>query len=260
MSKYTIELNGFSFYMQKQLSHEEMRKLLIHYQKYKDEESKNQLIYANFKLVLSIVKKYNSKSEHLEDLFQVGIIGLIKAIENFDLSYNLKFSTYAVPLILGEVKKYIRDSSSIKIPRSLRDIAYKVIQEKEEYIKVYNKEPTVKELSKKLNLDEYLIVEALSSTLCVSSLSQEIQNDGESTIDLESQLKDTSHDYNEYNMILDLNNAMKELSKHEFDIIKKRYYQGKTQMELANELFVSQAQISRIEKKALMNLKRIMNI
>lgn len=260
MSKYSIELNGYSFYEQKELTHEEMNILLNHYYQYKDKKTKNKLIYANLKLVLSIVKKYNTKKEHLEDLFQVGVIGLIKAIENFNPTYNLKFSTYAVPLILGEIKKYIRDSSTIKIPRTLRDIAYKVIIEKEDYIKHYNKEPDIQYLSDKLKINEYLIVEALSSMQNVTSLSVEIQNDGKSAIDLESQIQDHQHSYEEYNTILDLKKALNQLNHSEYNIISKRYYEGKTQMELADELLVSQAQISRIEKKALMHLKKLMDI
>lgn len=259
MSNYKIELNGYSFYNQKQLTHKETIELLSHYHKYYDNESKEQLIYANLKLVLSLVMKYQHR-ENIEDLFQVGIIGLIKSIDNFNTEYNLKFSTYAVPLILGEIKKYIRDNSTVKIPRSLKDISYKVMLENEKFLKKHNRTPTTKELSELLKIDEYLVYEAISSNNTISSLSQEVQNDGNGSIDLESQISDNKEIYNELNRKIDLNNALLKLDKNEYDILNRRYYEGKTQVELANELFVSQAQISRIEKKALIHLKKLMSI
>lgn len=259
MSNYKIEINGYSFSKQQQLTHEETMNLLSHYHQYKDNQSKELLIYANLKLILSLVSKYNQR-ENLEDLFQVGIIGLIKAIENFNTDYNLKFSTYAVPLILGEIKKYIRDNSQIKIPRSLRDVSYKIMLENEKYIQKHNREPSIKELSVLIHIDELTIAEALSSTNSVTSLSQEIQNDGNGVIDLESQISDHKHNYNDFNRSLDLQNALSQLNEHEYNVLKRRYYEGKTQAELAKELFVSQAQISRVEKKALKHLKKLMCI
>ncbi len=260
MSKYKIELNGYSFYEQKQLTHLETMELLSIYQQDKNEQAKEKLIYSNLKLVLSLVAKYSKNNDNMEDLFQVGIIGLIKAIENFNLSYNLKFSTYAVPLILGEIKKYIRDNSSLRIPRSLRDVAYKIMNENEDYLKTYNKDASVDELSHRLGIDQYTIVEAISSTNQITSLSQEIQNDGQGSIDLESQIPDLHNNYDHLNDMIDLKNALNKLSDLEYNILNKRYYDGKTQMDLAEELSVSQAQISRIEKRALSNLKKIMSI
>ena len=258
MSKYKVEINGLQIQNFKKLSHKETIELLKLYQTTKDESAKEKLILSNLKLVLSLVQKYNQRAHNLDDLFQVGVIGLIKSIENFDTSLDVRFSTYAVPLILGEIKRYIRDNSPMRIPRSLRDLAYKALLTNEGYVKKYNKEASTTELAKILNVDEFTLVEALSSTNGVSSLSQEVQNDGQSQIDLESQIPDPKNDMDDSHIFIDLNEAMKHLDKKELKVINERYFQGYTQSEIAKELYVSQAQVSRIEKQALLQLKKYM--
>lgn len=259
MSKYQVEMNGYSFQDYQKLSHRETMDLLDQYHETKDEKVKETLVLSNLKLVLSLAQKYHQRVQNLDDLFQVGVIGLIKAIENFDTSLDLRFSTYAVPLILGEIKRYIRDNSPIRIPRSMRDIAYKALLANEEYMKKYHKDATTKQLSQLLNIDEYVLVEALSSTHGVASLSQEVQSDGSGAIDLESQIPDHRREMDDLNDRIDLREAMNRLDEKELQIIKERYFLGQTQSEIAKELFISQAQVSRLEKKALSHLKKYMN-
>ena len=171
MSKYKVEMNGFQIQDCEKLSHQQTMQLLDDYHQSHDEKIKERLVLANLKLVLSLVQKYHQRVSNLDDLFQVGVIGLIKAIENFDTSLDVRFSTYAVPLIIGEIKRYIRDNSSMRIPRSMRDIAYKALMANEEFMKKNQREASTKELSKLLKIDEYLLVEALSSTNSVTSVS-----------------------------------------------------------------------------------------
>ena len=220
---------------------------------------KERLVLANLKLVLSLVQKYHQRVSNLDDLFQVGVIGLIKAIENFDTSLDVRFSTYAVPLIIGEIKRYIRDNSSMRIPRSMRDIAYKALMANEEFMKKNQREASTKELSKLLKIDEYLLVEALSSTNSVTSLSQEVQNDGNGQIDLESQIPDRKNQMEDMQNRIDLHSAMNHLDEKELQIILERYFLDHTQSEIAKELFISQAQVSRLEKQALSHLKKYMS-
>lgn len=259
MSKYKVEMNGYSFQDYQKLTHKQTMALLDEYHETGDEQAKEKLVLSNLKLVLSLAQKYHQRVQNLDDLFQVGVIGLIKAIENFDTSLELRFSTYAVPLILGEMKRYIRDNSPMRIPRSMRDIAYKALLANEEYMKKYHKEATTKQLAELLQIDEYVLVEALSSTQGVASLSQEVQNDGNSAIDLESQIPDHHQEMIDLNDRIDLREAMNRLDEKELQIIKERYFLGQTQSEIARELFISQAQVSRLEKQALSHLKKYMN-
>ncbi|MEE0966801.1 MAG: SigB/SigF/SigG family RNA polymerase sigma factor [Bacilli bacterium] len=258
MAKYKVELNGYDINKSEKLSHKEMMILIRKYQETNDLQLKERLIMANLKLVLSLIQKYQSRCDNMDDLFQVGIIGLIKAIDHFDTSLDLRFSTYAVPLIIGEVKRFLRDNSPLRIPRSLRDIAYKILIETEDYSKKNQREPTIEELSRKLNIDQSLILEAMHSTHSVSSLSQEVQNDGQGMIELENQIGDKKDDFLELNRRLDLKEAMRHLDEKENLIIRQRYYEGQTQSEIAQELFISQAQVSRIEKQALQRLQKYM--
>ena len=259
MSKYKVEINGYCIDDYDKLTHKETMFLLSEYQRTQNEEFKEKLVLSNLRLVLSIAQKYHQRVNNLDDLFQVGVIGLIKAIDNFNLDLDVRFSTYAVPLVIGEMKRYLRDNSPMRIPRSLRDLAYKALLENEEYMKKYHREATAKELSKILEVDESLLVEALSSTHGVSSLSQEVQNDGNGQIDLESQIPDKKNHIDQVNDYIDLHDAMNYLDEKELQIINERYFQGHTQSEIAKDLFVSQAQISRIEKQALMRLKKYMS-
>lgn len=258
MSKFKVEINGYSLHEYDKLSHKETMELLDQYHLIKDESIKEKLVLSNLKLVLSLIQKYHQRGHNLEDLFQVGVIGLIKAIDNFDTSLDVKFSTYAVPLILGEIKRFTRDNSPMRIPRSMRDLAYKALLQNEQYMKQHHREATPKELSQLLNVEESLLVEALSSTHGVTSLSQEVQNDGNGQIDLESQIPDRKNHMEDMNSYIDLREAMNHLDEKELQIINERYFKGQTQSEIARDLFISQAQVSRIEKQALSHLKKYM--
>lgn len=259
MSKYKVEINGYTMQDYKKLTHLETMELLDLYQKTKDDQYKDTLVLSNLKLVLSLVQKYHQRVNNLDDLFQVGVIGLIKAIENFDTSLDVRFSTYAVPLIIGEIKRFIRDNSPLRIPRSMRDIAYKAMQANENYTRQFHREATTKELAQILDIDEFTLVEALSSTNTVTSLSMEVQNDGNGQIDLESQIPDRHKNVEDVHASMDLREAMHHLDEKELQIINERYFQGHTQSEIAKELYISQAQVSRIEKQALLQLKKYMS-
>ena len=258
MSKYKVEMNGYQDDYPKLTHQQTMDKLNI-YQQTHDDTVKEELVLSNIKLVLSLVQKYHQRTNNLDDLFQVGIIGLMKAIENFDTSLNVRFSTYAVPLIVGEIKRYLRDNSPLRIPRSMRDLAYKALLENDKYIREYNKEPSTTELAHLLDVNESLLTEALSSTHNVSSLSQEVQNDGNGKIELINQIAHPKNELEHYHEYLDLHNALKILDDKEKLIIQQRYFQDHTQSEIAKELFISQAQVSRIEKQALSHLKKYMS-
>ena len=258
MSRYKVEINGYTIQEYEKLSHQETMNLLDQYHQTNDENIKEKLVLSNLKLVLSLVQKYHQRVSNLDDLFQVGVIGLIKAIDHFDTSLDVRFSTYAVPLIIGEIKRYIRDNSPMRIPRSMRDLAYKALLANEEYMKKHHKEASTKELSKILDVDEFLLVEALSSTNSVTSLSQEVQNDGNGQIDLESQIPDRKNQMEDMQNSIDVYEAMNHLDEKELQIINERYFKGHTQSEIAKELFISQAQVSRIEKQALSHLKKYM--
>lgn len=257
MSKYKVEMigldNDYPTY-----THQETMDKLNHYHQTHDESAKEELVLSNLKLVLSIVQKYHQRTNNLDDLFQVGIIGLIKAIENFNTSYDLRFSTYAVPLIMGEIKRYLRDNSPLRIPRSMRDLAYKALLENEAYMRKNHKEPSTKELASLLDVKEILLIEALSSTNSVASLSQEMQSDGNGKVDLASQIPHPKNDLDHVNNYIDLYNALNTLDEKERIVIEDRYFLDHTQSEIAKELFVSQAQVSRIEKQALSHLKKYM--
>ncbi len=253
MAKYRVEISGINTSNLKVLKNSEMVEL---FKRIKDDPfAKEQLINGNLKLVLSTIKGYTNRCDNMDDLFQVGCIGLIKAIDNFDLSHEVKFSTYAVPMILGEVKRYLRDSSGLRVARSLKDIAYKSFKAKEELVNKLNREPTNKEIAFYLNLTEAEVTEALDAMRDVVSMSEPIYNEGGDTIYLEEQLKDkekTSLD----NLIM-LKDAILKLKDKERYIIEKRYFDGITQMELSESIGISQAQISRIEKNSLDLMKKM---
>lgn len=255
MARHKVEICGVNTANIKVLSQEEMINL---FKKYKngDLEAKEMLINCNLKLVLSILKKYNNRTDNLDDLFQIGCIGLIKAIDNFDLSHEVKFSTYAVPMILGEIKRYIRDNNSVRIARSIKDIAYKALKEKEELTNKYNKEPTIKMIAKKLNLSEYEVYNALESLHDTISMFEPIYSDGGDTIFLSDQLEDKKSNMNNIDTNITIKDAINSLKEREKYIIEQRYIIGKTQMELSEELGISQAQVSRIEKNGIDNIKK----
>ncbi len=218
-------------------------------------EYKDEFVNANLRLVLSLVKKFNGRGENINDIFQVGVIGLIKAIDNFDITQEVQFSTYAVPMILGEIKRYLRDNSAFRVTRSLRDLSYLISQEREKYIAEHNEEPTVEELVKLTGANREQIVLAIDSTVAPMSIYDTVYNDGGDQIFLLDQLKNEKEESDDLITHISIEQMLDRLSDKERYIIEKRYFKDKTQVELADELGVSQAQISRIEKGALLRMK-----
>ena len=253
--KKIVEINGINTSDLKVLSKEEMDEL---FKKFKegDIQAKEKIATGNLRLVLSIIKKYNNGKNDMNDLFQIGCVGLMKAIENFDSSFNCLFSTYAVPLILGEVKRYIRDSNTIRVTRSIRDLAYKIMKYRDLYQSIHGVEPKNEDILMELGITEYELKEAYDSLREPMSIYDPIYNDGGDTIYLLDQLKEEKYDNIDKDLIISLNRALKYIKTREKNILISRYIVGKTQMELASELGVSQAQISRIEKNAINNVKK----
>ena len=222
-----------------------------------DEFAREEFVQGNLRLVLSVIQKFSSRGEFMDDLFQVGCIGLIKAIDNFDLAQNVQFSTYAVPMIIGEVRRYLRDNNSIRVSRSLKDIAYKALTVKEKFINENSKEPTVEEIAKELDLPKEEVVFALDAIQEPVSLFEPVYNDGGDAIFVMDQLKDEKNSDNAWIEQLSLKQAMLKLSEREKRILKMRFFEGKTQMEVAEEIDISQAQVSRIEKSAIKHMKKL---
>lgn len=223
-----------------------------------DEKAKEEYIYGNLRLVLSVIKRFNNRGENIDDIFQVGVIGLIKAINNFDVTQGVKFSTYAVPMIIGEVRRYLRDNNSIRVSRSLRDIAYKALQAKEKLTKQNSKEPTIEELSKELDIPKEDIVVALDAIQDPVSLFEPVYHDGTDALFVMDQVKDNKNSDTMWLENISLKEAIKKLNDREKYIIGLRFFQGKTQMEVAKQIGISQAQVSRLEKSALKNMRKYM--
>lgn len=216
-----------------------------------DERARELYIKGNLRLVLSVIKRFSNSNENADDLFQIGCIGLIKAIDNFDTTLNVKFSTYAVPMIIGEIRRYLRDNNSIRVSRSLRDIAYKAIYAKESYIKKNAKEPTINEISQEIGIDKEMIVYAMDAIQNPVSLFEPVYTEGGDTLYVMDQISDKKNKEDKWIENLSLREAMHRLGERERHIIELRFYQGKTQMEVADEIGISQAQVSRLEKNAL---------
>ena len=221
-----------------------------------DKEARETFIGGNLRLVLSVIQRFSNRGENMDDLFQIGCIGLIKAIDNFDTSHNVKFSTYAVPMIIGEIRRYLRDNNQIRVSRSLRDIAYKALKAKEDFINKNSKEPTIDELAKMLELSKEEVVFALESIQDPISLHEPAYNDGTDTIFVMDQVKDTKNTDEQWLENIALSEAMKRLSDREKHIISLRFFSGRTQMEVAEEIGISQAQVSRLEKGALERMRK----
>ena len=254
MSKYKVEISGINTSNLKVLKHEENLELFKR-MKEGDKFAREDLIKGNLKLVLSILKRFNKYEENLDDLFQIGCVGLVKAIDNFDTSLNVRLSTYAVPMILGEVKRYLRDNSSVRVSRSVKDIAYKTLKLRDELAIKNGKEPTIEELAKELNFDVKDVVNALESLVTPISLSEPIYNDGGDTIYLYDQVEDKKSNI-DLEEKLSLEKAINKLPDREQFILDQRFFMGKTQMEISEELGISQAQISRLEKTALTRIRK----
>ena len=230
---------------------EEEKEALIARIKVGDAEAKEEYIKGNLRLVLSVIKRFGGSNENPDDLFQIGCIGLIKAINNFNTELDVKFSTYAVPMIIGEIRRYMRDNNSIRVSRSLRDTAYKAIYAKENYVKRNLKEPTVQEIAEEIGISKEDIVFALDAIQVPMSLQEPVYNDGGDALYVMDQISDNKNKEDKWVEDLSLEAAMEHLGERERYIIKLRFFEGKTQMEVAEEIQISQAQVSRLEKNAL---------
>ena len=216
-----------------------------------DKEARELFISANLRLVLSVVHRFSMRKESPDDLFQVGTIGLIKAINNFDTTLNVRFSTYAVPMIIGEIRRFLRDNNSVRVSRSIRDTAYRILQSREKLTALTNDEPTLEDIAKDLDLKVREVAFALDSITEPVSLYQPVYNDGTETVRVMDQIGDCKNNQDEWIENFALKDALKKLNKREKQILLLRYYLGKTQMEVSNEVGISQAQVSRLEKNAI---------
>ena len=221
-----------------------------------DEDARTEFIRGNLRLVLSVIQRFYGRGENADDLFQIGCIGLIKSIDNFDLEQGVQFSTYAVPMIIGEIRRYLRDNNSIRVSRSVRDLAYKTIQFKEKFNKEKGREPSIEEIAKELGVEKEEIAESLDAIQDPVSLQEPIYNDGAESIYIMDQVKDTKNNDENWAETMTISDALKRLNDKEKNIILRRYFDGRTQMEVADEIGISQAQVSRLEKDALDNIKR----
>ena len=249
-----VEITGINTSNLKTIPNSEMMELIKKSQK-GDKDSRDALVEGNLKLVLSVIKRFNNRGENLDDLFQIGVIGLLKAIDNFDFTHGVKFSTYAVPMIIGEIRRYLRDNSKLRIPRSLKDIAYKALQFKEEYIKLNTKEPTTLELAEHLGVEEIDVIMALEAMLDPVSIYTPIYSSGGDEIYLMDQIESEEYDENKRINSLIIEEGISRLPERLKNIIYERYYENKTQVEISEELGISQAQVSRLEKTALKIIK-----
>lgn len=253
-----VEICGVNTSKLPVLSNEEKTELL---KKIKDgdEVARLEFINGNLRLVLSVIQRFSNRGENPDDLFQVGCIGLIKSIDNFDLSQNVQFSTYAVPMIIGEVRRYLRDNNSIRVSRSIRDLAYKVLALKEKNSKEGKKELTIEEIAKKLDVEVGEVAMCLDAIQTPVSLQEPVYGDGSESIFFMDQVKDKKNNDEFWTENITIAEAMKKLNAKEKNIVQKRFFEGRTQMEVANEIGISQAQVSRLEKNAIEHIKRIYN-
>ena len=220
-----------------------------------DKEARETYIKGNLRLVLSIIQRFSNSNENVDDLFQIGCIGLMKAIDNFDITQNVKFSTYAVPMIIGEIRRYLRDNNSIRVSRSLRDTAYKAIYAKEALVRKNEKEPTITEIAQEIGISKEDIVYALDAIQSPLSLYDPVYVEGGDALYIMDQVSDKKNKEENWIEAISLKEAIDKLSPRENNIIKLRFFEGKTQMEVAKEINISQAQVSRLEKSALKNMR-----
>lgn len=258
MALYKVEICGVNTSKLPILSEKEKEELFGRI-KEGDKVARELYIKGNLRLVLSIVQRFTGNGENIDDLFQVGCIGLIKAIDNFDTTLNLKFSTYAVPMILGEIRRYLRDNNSIRVSRSLRDIAYKAIYAKEKLIKEGKPEPTISDIAAEIGTTKEDIVVALDAIQSPISLYDPVYTEGGDTLYVMDQISDKRNKEDNWVEEISLNEAVKRLNEREKYIVDLRFYKGKTQMEVAEEIGISQAQVSRLEKSALRSMKKYLS-
>lgn len=250
MAQYKVEICGINTNKLPLLSNDEKDELFRKIQQ-GDKEAREKYIKGNLRLVLSIIQRFNNSNENIDDLFQIGCIGLIKAIDNFDVTQDVKFSTYAVPMIIGEIRRYLRDNNAIRVSRSLRDTAYKAIYAKEAIMKKQEKEPTLEDIAAAIDVPAEDIAFALDAIQSPVSLYEPVYSEGGDTLYIMDQISDKKNKEINWVEHLSLKDAMTHLPERENHIIKLRYFEGKTQMEVAEEIHISQAQVSRLEKNAL---------
>lgn len=251
-----VEICGVNTAKLPVLSNKEKEELFVKI-KDGDNEAREKFIQGNLRLVLSVIQRFNGRGESVDDLFQVGCVGLIKAIDNFDTTLNVQFSTYAVPMIIGEIRRYLRDNNPIRVSRSIRDLAYKALQAKEKLSKLNQKEPTVEEISKELGIPREEIVVSLDAIQDPVSLQEPVYNDGAESIYVMDQVKDMKNTDELWAENITITEAMKKLNDREKVIVNKRFFDGRTQMEVAEEIGISQAQVSRLEKSAIERIKKM---
>ena len=252
-----VEISGVDTSKLKTLT-EERKKELLRLSKEGDKSARDELILGNLRLVLSIIQRFNPKGDSANDLFQVGCIGLIKSIDNFNLDFDVKFSTYAVSMIIGELRRYQRDNNSVRISRSIRDLAYRALQVKEEIARREMREGTIKEIAEKLGESEKAVGEAMEAIVEPDSLYDSVYNDGDEAVYVIDKITDERDVGEEWVESISLKDALKRLNSRERGIIERRFYRGKTQMEIADEIGISQAQVSRLEKGAIDKLRKYM--
>lgn len=250
-----VEICGVNTSKLPVLTEKEKRNLFLRI-KQGDKEARQDFICGNLRLVLSILQRFNNRGENVDDLFQIGCIGLIKALDNFDTSHDVKFSTYAVPMIIGEIRRYLRDNNAIRVSRSLRDTAYKALAVKERLTNMSGKEPTIEEIAKEMNIAKEDISLALDAIMDPVSLQEPVYHDGTDAVFVMDQVKDEKNRDESWLDEISLKEAMKKLNERERHILSLRFFQGQTQMEVAKEIGISQAQVSRLEKNALKNMKK----
>ena len=250
-----VEICGVNTAKLPVLKEKEMKELLLQMQN-GDTSAREKFIKGNLRLVLSVIQRFNNRGENVDDLFQVGCIGLMKSIDNFDLSQNVKFSTYAVPMIIGEIRRYLRDNNTIRVSRSLRDIAYKALLVRDKLVNENNKEPTVSQIAKELKIPREDVVFALDAIQDPVSLFEPIYHDGGDAIYVMDQISDSKNQDDSWLENIAIKEAMKKLNDREKLILNLRFFNGRTQMEVADEIGISQAQVSRLEKIALKQIGR----
>nr|WP_233711371.1 RNA polymerase sporulation sigma factor SigG [Lederbergia citrisecunda] len=255
LKRNKVEICGVDTSKLPVLKNEEMRELLRQMHQ-GDRSAREKLVNGNLRLVLSVIQRFNNRGEYVDDLFQVGCIGLMKSIDNFDLSQNVRFSTYAVPMIIGEIRRYLRDNNPIRVSRSLRDIAYKALHVRERLMAKTSREPTSEEIAKELDIPHEEVVFALDAIQDPVSLFEPIYNDGGDPIFVMDQLSDERSRDSQWIEEIALHDGLQRLNEREKMIIRKRFFQGKTQMEVAEEIGISQAQVSRLEKAAIKQMNK----
>ena len=255
--QHKVEICGVNTSKLKVLKNEETRALLLR-AKEGDQQAREELISGNLRLVLSVIQRCSNRGENADDLFQVGCIGLMKAIDNFNTDLDVKFSTYGVPMIIGEIRRYLRDNSTMRVSRAMRDTAYKVLQAKEAYIAQHQKEPTVEEIANILDIKREEVVFALDAILEPVSLYEPVYSDSGDTICVMDQVRDSKNTDEMWLERIALKEAVSHLSEREKKILSMRFFQGKTQMEVSAEIGISQAQVSRLEKNALRQIRKEM--